>query len=94
VATVLDVSTITLAAAGSFPAQVLSQSPYTEEAMRTSLSDYLDSNGNVGQGKQISLFPKDQDANSLLNTKEIKLVNIESFTGLVDTLMPNADDVS
>ena len=94
VATVLDVSTITLAAAGSFPSQVLSQSPYAEDAMRTSLSAYLNSNGEVGQGKKVSLFPKDQDASSLLETKMVSLVNIESFTGLVDTLMPNADDVS
>ena len=94
VATVIDVSTITLAAAGSFPSQVLSQSPYAESAMKASLSDYLSPTWEVNRGKQISLFPKSQDANSLLDTKEVKLVSIESFTGLVDTLMPNADDVS
>jgi hypothetical protein len=43
VATVIDISTITLAAAGSFPSQVLSQSSYTEAAMKASLSKYLNS---------------------------------------------------
>jgi hypothetical protein len=94
VATVIDISSITLAAAGSFPSQVLSESPYAENAMKTSLREYLNSNGDVGQGKQVSLFPKDQDASSLIESKPVSLVNVESLTGLVDTLMPNADDVS
>ena len=95
VATVIDVSTITLAAAWSFPSQVLSVSPYVESAMKKSLSDYLDANEKeVVQGKEISLFPRDQNASSLLNTKTVKLVYAETFTGLVDSLMPNADDVS
>lgn len=94
VATVIDISTITLAAAGSFPSQVLSESPYAENAMKTSLREYLNSNGDVGQGKQVSLFPKDQDASSLIESKPVSLVNVESLTGLVDTLMPNADDIS
>ncbi len=95
VATVIDISTITLAAAWSFPSQVLSVSPYVESAMKKSLSDYLSANEEeVVQGKEISLFPRDQNASSLLNTKTVKLVYAESFTGLVDSLMPNADDVS
>lgn len=94
VATVIDISTITLAAAGSFPSQVLSQSSYTEAAMKASLSKYLNSDWDVVQGRKISLFPKNQDANSLLDTKKVDLVSVESFTGLVDSLMPNADDVS
>jgi hypothetical protein len=63
--------------------------------MKKSLSDYLSANEEeVVQGKEISLFPRDQNASSLLNTKTVKLVYAESFTGLVDSLMPNADDVS
>lgn len=99
VATVIDVSTITLAAAGSFPSQVISQSPYVESTIRASLFEYLRVSDNwdnqrVEQGKQISLFPKDQKAVSFLDTKIVKLVHVESLTGLVDSLMPNANDVS
>ena len=94
-AAVIDVSTITLAAAGAFPSQVISENPYVEWAIKSSLSAYLGpSRDYVETGTQLTLFSQDGSESSFLESENVKLVHHQTFTGLVDALMPNADDVS
>ena len=95
VAAIVDVSTITLAAVWAFPAQVISGSPYTTDALKKSLSDYLSPGADttfVENGEEISLFPK--ESKNLLETKIVKLKTEKEFTGFVDLLLPSADNVS
>ena len=94
-ATVVDVSSITLAAAWSFPSQVLSESQYTEESLQKSLKDSL-----WDWWKNISLFPKDAKESSFLKTSTFELDKSKikwtwtDVEKLIDSLMPNQDDVS
>ncbi len=99
-AVVVDVSTITLSAVGAFPAQVISGSPYVQQAVEQNLSDYLgDSNRNNGalkieNGKEISVFPKDGKMKGFVTSNWVKLEEPKEFERLLDSLTPNADDVS
>ena len=94
-AVVVDLSTITLVAAGSFPSQIISGSARVEWAMRQSLSEYLDSSlNNVEKGKNISIISRDAKASSILKESSFDIVEVQTFTWLVDALMPNENDVS
>lgn len=98
VATVIDVSSITLAAAGSFPSQVISSSPYIAWSMEQSLSDYF--SGNQLQGKKITLFPTKSNGEPLLKTEKLELENVtlesksKKYEELVDSFMPNSNNVA
>ena len=94
-AAVVDVSTVTLAAVGSFPEQVISESPYVEWSLKMSMSEYLDSSRNyVEKGKEFKLFSKDWKSNSFIGSENVKLYHPEKVEDLISSLMPNPDDVS
>ena len=94
-AAVIDVSTVTLAAAWAFPSQIISDSPYTEKAIKKSLSDYLDDSWNyVDKGKEISIFSRDAKASSYLETRYIEINETKTFEKFIDDLMPDSEDVS
>ena len=92
-AVIVDVSTITLATAGAFPSLVTSKDPYVQWAVRNSLSEYLDSSWNVTTGQNVYVFSKGQKSN-FVTTSWVKMEDPQEFTGFLDNLMPNADDVS
>ena len=74
---------------------MISSSSHVETAIKETLGDYLSLGQDktiVKNGKEITLFPKNQK--SLLETKNIELTGTENFTGFLDALMPNANDVS
>ncbi len=99
-ATVIDVSSITLAAAWAFPSQILSESEYTEKAMRNSISNLL----NDEKWKKITLFPKDAKGSSFLKTSTFEVdtsaLGLDSnweranSNKLIEYLMPNKEDVA
>lgn len=94
-AAVIDVSTVTLAAAWSFPSQIISDSPYIENWIKQSLSDYLDPSWNhVDKGKEISIFSKDAKASSYLETRYVEINETKTFEEFLDDLMPDQNDVS
>ena len=89
VAAIVDVSTITLSAVGSFPAQVISQSSYIEWWLRKTMETYLDPSWNyVETGTKLTLFSKNWNTN-FLETSYITLDHKQTFTGLLDALMPD-----
>ena len=89
VSVVLDVSTITLSAAGSFPSQVISGSPYIEWALEKSIDAVFDS-----KWKEISLFSQNSRSSSFIETREIDLDKPADKEWMVDSLLPKANDVS
>ncbi len=93
-AAVIDVSTITLSAVWSFPSQVISGDPYLERSYEESLNEYITPiDSYTGAGKELSLFPKNWQAN-FLKTTYVTLKEQPKVENLVDSLMPNPDDVS
>ena len=96
-AAVLDLSTITLAAAWAFPSQVISETPSVEESIKTNIKDHFKNGFDsvVSHGKEINLFPD----GSLALTLESKDIEVEPGNGVTseqvfDSLMPNANDIS
>ena len=84
-AAVIDVSTVTLTAAGSFPAQILDDFTYTEEAVRDSMAQFV--------WKEYTLFPKDSKATSLFATYKIE-VEEKTPDEMIDALIPDENDVA
>jgi len=92
---VIDVSTITLAAAWAFPSQIIAWSPQVEKSMKQSLSAHLDSSRKyAAKWKEITIFPTDAKASSFIKQSIFKVDSPQDFSWFVDKLMPNADDVS
>ncbi len=94
VATVIDISSITLAAAGAFPSQVISSSSSTAWSIRQSLSEYISQNQIVDKSKKITLFPDKNSGEPLLKTETLEVTSNENYDGLVDSFMPNSDNIS
>ena len=93
-AAVVDVSTITLAAVGSFPSQVISENVYIEWLLEKSLTTYFWAEwGVVDVGKKISALSEKSSASKLSEIFDIQIEPIET-TQLIDAIMPNSDDVS
>lgn len=92
VATVIDVSTITLSAAGAFPSQVISSSLQGEEAIKKTLNQTFGSGMQEREGTRYSLFTT--GTSSFLEKSHIKLKSQPKKEDVVDLLMPTADDVS
>jgi len=88
-AVVIDVSTITLVAAGSFPSQVISQNKTFQEKFEAPIDDML----NSWQTKRMDLFPNKAGANKLLDIQNVSREH-KSKKELYDSLMPNADTIS
>ena len=94
-ATVIDLSTITLAAAWAFPSQIISDNAQIEWAMKDSLSEYLDpKRESVNKGERISLFSTNEKAWSFLKESSFELVEPKTFTWFVEALLPTPEDVS
>jgi len=89
-ATVIDISTITLVAAWSFPAQIISESSYAEESMKQSLKS------SFGSGcKVLSLFSEYAKASNFLEVKNCELDGGSlNEKQLLDTILPNQEDIS
>ena len=86
-AVVIDISTITLTAAGSFPSQVIADSTYKdiEKSINESMKEFI--------SKEYVLFPKDSRATSLFAVYDIQ-VEQKSNREIVDSIMPNEKDVA
>lgn len=96
-AAIIDVSTITLVAAGSLPSQIISQN----DRLRTTISNSLSDLKKEGQGgwefteaKYLDLFSKDSAANKFLRTSYKSLEQPKSEEEIFDALMPNGDNIS
>lgn len=105
-AVVVDISTITIVAAGSLPSQLVSESPEIEESVLVSLKNYLDGASEVTGWKEkdfedftswlkFSLFPKNKwAANFITIERDISLDKAITKEDMFDTLMPNEENVS
>ena len=85
-AAVIDVSTVTLVAAWSFPSQMISESPYVEWSIKKSLEQVA--------WKGVSLFPKDWKATSFIETFPIQIDWEITDKKVLDAIMPNQEDVA
>lgn len=88
-AAIIDVSTVTLAAAWAFPSQIISESPYVEWAVVKSIEHML-----KGKWKEISLFSKNAKASSFIETRHVDLDQPKDREYLIDSLMPKPEDVA
>lgn len=93
-AVVVDVSTITLVAAWSFPSQVISKSNLLKESVDNSLKEFKDEKWEIIHVKRIDLFPKDASANTFLQEVDGKLSQAKTEEEIYDMLMPNAETIS
>ncbi len=97
VAAIIDISTVTLTAVGSFPAQVISNSQYMEKTYKQNLYDYLnpigDGNYKVESWKTYTLFPKEYSV-PFVKEETVKLNSVVSVEQLVEAFLPKGDDVS
>ncbi len=101
-AVVIDISTITLVAAGSLPSQVVSEYPELEKDFTFAINDYLEiptddgrSLWDIARGVNYSLFHPNEETKSFVT--EIRNVPLDrkiTRKELFDEIMPNADDVS
>lgn len=98
-AALIDLSTIAVSAAWSFPSVIMSNSPYIESEVKKSISDTF-ANGwnqatkpicvNAGEGQK-----KWQYVDFICeNTKIVELEKPKDMTELVDVLQPKPEDVS
>ena len=95
VAAIIDVSTVTLVAAWSFPSQVIAWSDEVEWSIKISLKKFLSSDGEVVEKvERITLFPEAAGFTGLFAQNYIQVEAPQDVTGVIDKLMPNADDVS
>ena len=59
------------------------------------MPEYLNPSFNyVETGTEYTLFSKNWDKSNLLESTNVQLLHPQTLSGLVDSLMPNADDVS
>lgn len=94
---VVDLSTITLSAVGAFPSQVLSKNVSLKEWIAFSLREFTD-----GDPEHITavrwaikdLFPEDGAGTSFIRVTKIPLEHWVNTGELLDSLLPNKDDVS
>ena len=94
-ATIIDISTITLSAAGAFPSQVISDNPYIGTKVKTTLSEFIKLQDNqVVTGMKITFDESAKNGWRYVKTDYVEVANKQAFTGFIDSLMPNADDVS
>ena len=94
---IIDVSTITLTAAWSFPSQVVSRNPDVKNSIQQSFCDYLtiqcNDNGIV-KWQTIELFKENSKATEFLSVMTGSLDKSITWESLFDKLMPNSNDMS
>jgi hypothetical protein len=101
---VIDVSTVTLAAAGSLPAQIISQNSSVEEGIYKSIREYFKSgssdegvtfaDNNLTFAKINNLFPKDSKSSEFITSSLVKLNKPVDEKTFFDSLVPNADNIA
>lgn len=91
-AVVVDVSTVTIAAAWAFPSQVISNYAGFDEEIRKSMSDKFQW-PTVTTWIQYVLFPNNSRANNFVEQMPIKIATWMTAEQVVDAIMPSADDV-
>lgn len=88
-AAVIDVSTVTLVAAWSFPSQIVSNSEEVEVAMKASLSKFLSSDGKVVEKvKKISLFPETAWVTNLFKVEYVPIDAPQDVTWIIEKILP------
>ena len=91
----IDLSTITLAAVGSFPSQIISENETVNEGIKVSMWDYFGNGGaGIAKGKVYTLFTKTASANSFTKIEWKPLDRDLDEEDFIDSLLPNKDDVS
>ena len=94
-AAVIDVSTITLVAAGSFPSQLLANNERLQTSIKYSINDQLDQWWkNVVKWSEVELFSTDWQATSFVETRKNPLEKPVTMEEFIDAIMPNADTIS
>lgn len=98
-AAVIDLSTITLVAAWSFPSQVISKNTEAQDWFKKSLDNYLNSTkkeASEDSWRLFVLFPTNAKSSSFIETYPIKLTwsLLEEPDKLFDGILPSADNVS
>lgn len=96
-ALLIDTSTITLAAAGALPSQILSSNANISKSVEDNLRETFTVEwSSVTEPIQLDLFCSDSKASEFLCKPEddSKLDTPQSLTWLIDQMMPRADDVS
>ena len=95
ISVVMDMSTITLVAAWSVPAQVMSENPELETSFRAPFAWYIKDNM-VVSWSEILLFSSEGQANGFLGEVRLPIVNEHQITTeqFMDDLLPKYDDVS
>ena len=94
-AAVIDVSTITLVAAGSFPSQLLANNERLQTSIKYSINDQLDQWWkNVVKWSEVELFSTDWQATSFVETRKNPLEEPVTMKEFIDAIMPNADTIS
>ena len=91
---VVDISTITLSAAGALPFQVLSMDDNLEKSINNSMWEFFDDGGNIAYGKIHNLFPKGSAENSFIEIKDRPTEGTITKDNMMDFLLPNKDDIS
>ena len=91
-AAIIDVSTVTLVAAGAFPSQVISENDELQRSIENSFINYLWSD--FAEWEKYTLFPSNSKTNWFLNSLPIRLENHKTKEEVFDSIMPQAEDVS
>ena len=94
-AAVIDVSTVTLVAAWSFPSHVISDSTFVDRKMKIALKNVLDPNKTkVTSGMLITIDPTNAQQSTPLKKEYVSLEEPESYDKFLDKIMPNESDIS
>lgn len=96
-ALLIDTSTITLAAAGALPSQIISSNANISKSVEENLKKTFTVEwSKVTEPIQLDLFCDDSKASELLckHQDKSKIDPPQSLTWLIDQMMPRADDVS
>ena len=101
----IDLSTVTLAAAGSFPSSVVSSSPKTEDALKRMIDSFNYSEDPAKGGwqvlkvKELSLFDKNSKVWEFFKIDNYAQIDTDLtrenfYTGMLEKILPDANNVS
>ena len=99
-AAVVDLSTITLATAGAFPATIVSDQEEVMESVSGKLDEFLKANdpevtiNNLKKRLNFSLFSPDMWASNFISIKSQKLEKEVKPEEIIDELLPNPESLS
>lgn len=94
-ATVVDISTITLSAAGALPSEIIAGTPSIQESVKRDLKDYFPSSWEeITQWKVITLFPPNAATSEYISTIPVKLKEPQTMEEMIDDIMPKDESVS